>query len=235
MGKFLSCLALALLCAAGSFSQTNQMASGFSRGTIKYNGVEYPCYERSFTSSVEVVETAINEKMKARGFKGDSKKGFKVYRNISVPEFNNGDKVDVFTKVEPEGKKGEARAKLLMIVTKPGEVTDDKPSKDAATAAGVGVGLVAVSSGFHDEMHESVTAGHHNAELKTMQEELRKQERNLADLQSERKILEKRLEKAQKDLDDNAKEINSKKDELEKQRKLVEAKAAAAPLGIKKN
>jgi hypothetical protein len=211
------------------FNTAIAQPEGFTRGTMKYNGVEYPCYTKTFDVAADVVEASVLEKMKTLGFKNTGKKGVMIFRNVSVPTLNNGERCDAFAKVESKGKKGATQSVISIVVTQPGAIEEGKASKNAADAV-AGVGLVAVSDEFHDDMNESVAMGQYNAQLNDLKNQANKAEKQLAELENERASLEKRLEKARKDLENNAKEIEKKKAEVIAQKKLLEEKTATVPL-----
>jgi hypothetical protein len=205
MKKLFSLFALALVIltsANASDSTILTKKATLSKGTIEYNGHSYPCDIAEYPANADLVEGALKDMMSARGHKSDAKKGFLVYRNITMPRTTIGHPVDVFAKIEGKGKGENEKALIYMIVTKPGEIPDKKEDgfNPVVPIAIAGTGAAVIA-----DLENNVSNADHLKRTDLQSENVQKLEKEVKGLEKDQTDMQKKLEKLQKDMADNLK------------------------------
>jgi hypothetical protein len=198
--------------------------------TVIYNGVKYPAYTKLFDLSEEQTMDVVKATFADRGAKGTEKKGFLVYRKVVLPAMNNKELHDVFFKVERDGKKSDNKSKLFAIVTRPGAIPEDKPDKDEK-AAQSGVVLAAGGYAIFDATSPHVENQTYLNSVSSQEDEVKKAEKRLKDLQTNKAQMDKELAKLQQEIEKNQKDTEAQLKEVDRVRKELEVMKKAPPGG----
>ena len=207
-------------------------AQTVSTAVVEYNGLKYPAYVQTVDATPEVVNTALTEFFATKGIKGKEHRGFTIFRNVPVGEGN--EPVDVFVRVERDGKKTEEKSKVIKIVTRPGAISEDKPSKEAR-ALGSNVVLAASGAMLFESMSPHVTKHSYLRDLSLQEVEVKRAEKKLADLQSDKAKLEKQLEKLKAELEATNQAITDQTGEVGKLKSALDVKKASPPANLPGN
>jgi hypothetical protein len=186
----------------------------FKTGHVEFNGARYPAYIKEMDASVDQAINAVKEIMTAKGAKGKEFKGFLIYREVVLPATGSYDVHDLFVKVDPIGKKANNRSKIHLIITKPGAISEDKPSKENRNSA-VPVALAAGGVAILDEVTPAVENQVYLRNVLNQENEVKKAEKKLQDLQDDQAKLEKQLSKLQEDLKKNKSNIDTQIKQVE--------------------
>jgi hypothetical protein len=208
-----------------SFGQGN-----VGQSIIEYNGQKYPCYVVEFNLSPEVTEQTIRDKIKSRGYNPKETKGFLVYRAIRLPLLDSLEDKDVFIKVDKKSRSEKDKSVVYLIATKPGEIPEEKV-KDTDKNAAANIALVSggalVLSGFGGDVD---MAAYHVA-LSIQEDEVKKADKKMKDLQEDQTKLEKKIKDMQDDLEVNKKDQVKQQEEITKHKQILEEKKGKKPAG----
>lgn len=176
----------------------------FSKGTVEYNGHSYTCDIIEYPAKADLVESALKDMMSARGHKSDSRKGYLIYRNITMPRTSIDHPVDVFAKVEGKGKGENEKALLYLLVTKPGQIPDKKEDGHVAASV-VPIAIVGTGAALMGDMDNHVTNADHLRRTELQGEIVNKLDKEVKNLEKDQIDMQKKIEKLQKDMADNLK------------------------------
>jgi hypothetical protein len=226
-------IVLALL-AAPILSQAqapNQTKKAVRNDAVSFNGQKYPCFVYEYGSPADLVEQAIKETMLKAGYKpSKGPRNWLVYKTISLPSHGISEPTDLYIKVEENGKRDNLRSDVYVISTKPGLVSDEKPTKANAGSAAVGVVLAAGGAAFLTGLDTQVDEKQFDANLKTQSALATKEESRLENLKSEQRRLENRIKDLQDELADNLKQQELQMNVLAKEKaKLAGMREKKAP------
>jgi cell division protein FtsB len=185
-----------IFCSLSSFGQEMRT------GEVEFNGSRYPAYIKEVDASTDQAINAVKEIMIAKGSRGKEFKNFLIYRNVILPATGTNDLHDLFVNVEPIGKKSNNRSKISMIITKPGAITEDKPSKEDKNKV-MPIALAAGGALIFTEVTPAVENQVYLRNVLNQENEVSKAERKLKDLQDEQAKMEKQLSKLQEDFKKN--------------------------------
>lgn len=228
--KKLSFLFVFLLLIGISFSSQSQTVK---TETVTYNGVKYPAYTKVIDLPEDQTMNVVKITFADRGVKGSEKKGFLIYRKVVLPANNNTELHDVFFKVERDGKKSDNKSKLFAIVTRPGAIPEDKPGKNEKAAAS-GVVLAAGGYAIFDATSPHVDNQTYLNTVSNQEEDVRKAEKKLKDLQNNQLQMDKELTKLQQEIEQNQKNTEAQRKEVERVRSELETMKRTVP-GSKKS
>ncbi len=196
-------------------------AQTVSTAVVEYNGLKYPAYIKEMEVGTDQVEAAVKEYFATKGARERTHKGYSIYRNVRLAKGGTNEVQDAFVRVERAGKRNEDKSRLIVILTKPGAISEDKPSK-AQKEVGSGVVLVAGGSVIFDELNPGINNQQYLYELGKLEKELK-------DLEEDKNKLNKSREKLEKELDDVKKEISSREEAISNTKALLEAKREKGP------
>lgn len=183
-----------------------------TEGTASYNKKTYPATISELPYPPDVVETAVKQEMKKRGYSGKNNKGYTEYKGVRLKELGS-ESVDLYMKTERKGRK-DKDATILTILTAKGAENFIGRSADGALAEGV--------KQFANNLHP--LAGDHALELEigSQEELIRKAERKFQGLQSDSVALEKKKLQLEQNMAENKTAIQKQAEEVEMQRKVLE-------------
>lgn len=207
-------------------------AQTVSTAVVEYNGLKYPAYVQTVDATPEVVNTALTEFFGTKGVKGKEHRGFTIFRNVPVGE--GKEPVDVFVRVERDGKKAEEKSKVIKIVTRPGAISEDKPTKEAR-ALGSNVVLAASGAMLFESMTPHVSKHSYLRDLTLQEFEIKRAEKKLTDLQSDKAKLEKQIEKLKAELETTNQAITDQTGEVSKLKSALDVKKATPPANLPGN
>ena len=218
--KLFSLLAL-LCCSIIATAQIDSVAKTDVRNaTIEYNGGKYPGYIIEYAANPDLVEAAIKEELKAQNAKPKSSKGFLVYRNVILSQIDRSKMVDAFISIERKSRKEDNQSVVSMILTNPGEISDEKKKNSDASAAAT---FIPNGNLFLNGLQGGVNLKQYEQKLSAQEESVKKSEKKLADLKDDQSSLEKKIAKMQKELEDNKKEQEAKAAALDAEKKALDA------------
>lgn len=197
-------------------------AQTVSTAVVEYNGLKYPAYVKEMEVGTDQVEAAVKEYFELKGAKERSHKGYSIYRNVRIANGGSNEIQDAFVRVERTGKRNEDKSRLIVILTKPGAISEDKPSK-ALKEIGSGVVLVAGGSVIFDELNPGINNQQYLYELGKLEKELKELESDIDKLVRNREKLEKELEETKND-------ISSKQEAISKTKGIIEGKRKTGPV-----
>lgn len=196
-------------------------AQSFMKTTAEYNGQKYPCYTMEYDLPPNATEEVIKNELNKQGYNPVKSKGYLMYRNVRLENFNNNSPQDILFKIERKSRKESDKTLVTLISAKPGEIPSGKV-KGAKIVADIttSTGSERFLNSFQDGMQEAA----HNLAVSTQENEVAKAEKKLEQLQKEQAKLEKKLKDIQEDLEANKKEQEQQTEEIEKQKKILEEK-----------
>lgn len=175
-------------------------------GKVKYLKTEQDATIFDIAYPASQVEDGLKNLAASKGVKVKEKNGFFEARNMMMDKLD-GKKHDVYYKVE---KAGRNESKVYMILADPGEDIVNRTSSHAAIAgAAAGGAVILAAIGPHLDEHDF------NLVKAKQEDEVKKAEKKLANLQDEQSKLQKRLADINKELDKNSTDQNNAKAELE--------------------
>ncbi len=204
------------------------LAQELKTSTVEFNNMKYPAYVSEVNASVEQANNAIKQIMDSRNVKGKNFKGFTIYRDVVLAASGNKDRQDVFVHVEPVGKKTNSRSKISMIITKPGAIAEDKPSKEEKGKLAPVV-LAAGGASIFSELTPAVENQVYLKSLLDQEELIAKTEKKLNDLRADSSKMEKQLLKLQTDQENNRAAVQTMAAELEAARAELQRRKAVKP------
>lgn len=186
-----------------------------NKSEIEFNGGKYSGYTIQYNASPDIVEEAIKQQFKQLGTKAKETKGFMVYRNVVLTSIDPSKPLDAFIKVERKSKKEKDLAIVYFIATSAGEIPEEKLKSDAA-AKYAGISSVENSGAFLTNLKPDVVQGVYEKDLADQQNQVKKEEKTLANLVDDQGDLEKKLKKLQNDIEYNKKAQERQTAEVEK-------------------
>jgi exonuclease VII small subunit len=216
MKKYLLVVVLLIASLHSAIAQT------VSTAVVEYNGLKYPAYVKEMEVGTDQVEAAVKEYFASKGAKERSHKGYTTYRNVRLAKGGTNELQDAFVRVERAGKRNEDKSRLIVILTKPGAISEDKPSK-AQKEVGSGVVLVAGGSVIFDELNPGISNQLYLFEIGKLEKELK-------ELESDMDKLERSREKLEKELENTRNDIGGKQEEVAKIKAMLEVKRKAGPV-----
>ncbi len=195
---------------------------------VEYNGLKYPAYVKDLEVGPEQVSKAVSEYFTGRGARAKEHRGYTIYRNVMLPNSSASELQDVLIRVERAGKKGEEKSKLIAIITKPGTISEDKPSKEQKS---VGSGVVLAPGGvqFFEALNPGIATQAYLKDLADQEAIIQKAEKKLKDLENDKSKLEKQLDRIKSELENTTKAIEEQAAELNKAKGVLENKKATTP------
>jgi hypothetical protein len=212
---FLICIILASL--QGVAQRDTSLPVYVKDGKVEFYGVEYPCMIFEYPAPPEVLENALKEEFSSRGYKGSTKKGFLIYRSITLPRVTASRTVDAFMMVAAKSKKEKEKSFIYLVTAEPGKIPDGKPAKgfDGASVVIAGVGGAAFING----MSGSFEAKEHQRQVDLQANAVISQEKKVKNLQDDYSMMQKKLEKLQQDMEENQAELKNAQQKLEEERR----------------
>lgn len=220
--KVLKMMALLLISSSKLMAQTTNTA------VVEYNGLKYPAYVKEVNTGVAQATTAVNDYFASRGTKGKEHKGFNIYRNVMMPTGGASEMMDVFVRIERAGKKNEDKAQILTIITKPGTISEEKPTKEQRSI-GSGVVLAPGGNQFFEELTPNLTQQAFLKNIADQEAELKKAEKKLSDMESDKVKMEKQIEKLKTDLANLIQAISNQAAEVNRAKGVLETTKQTGP------
>lgn len=196
-------------------------------GNVDFYGVSYPCSITDYDAPPDVVEAAVKEYMQQHGHKGDSRKGFLVYRNVRLTHVHNGNPVDLFVLVEAKSRQEKEKAIVHTITAEPGKIPDKKPEKGTIEPSAVVIS--AGGAALLSHLSSNVAGKEHVRMLGLQQAVVLKNERKLKDLQDDYSSMQKKVEQLQKDMTQNQKDQEATTKLIEEEKKKLAELEAKKP------
>lgn len=194
------------------FTAKSQVAAG--EGKLEYKNGEKVAAVIELPYAPEIVEDAIKEYQSQRGVKQDKSKGFQIFRGVKLHE-SEEELNDLYFKVERKSRKEKDMAVVYLIVGEPGEDialrTVDKRYKIEA-----GISLL-------NQMVPFIQAYNLNVEIGIQEENVKKAEKKLKNLEQDQEDMEKRIRNLQEKLEENKKDRQKQAEEIMKQKTEYEA------------
>ena len=200
-----------------SFSQQNATDSSLLKTSIiEFNGTNYNGYSIELNASPDIVENTVKEKFKLLGLKPKETKGFMVYRNVIIQTIEPNKPIDAFVKVERKSRKEKEQSTLSFIAAPLNEIPEEKVKNGSAKLLSNTSFLK--SDTFIYSLLADVKLAVYNSAINDQLDEIKKEEKKLANLKSDLSDMEKKLNKLQSDIDFNKKTQQRQIAEIEKSR-----------------
>jgi hypothetical protein len=179
-----------------------------TEGKIEYKKGEKPAAVIELPYSPEVVEGAIKDYLSLKGLKLDRSKGFQVYRGARLDE--SDELSDLHFKVEKKSKKEKDVSVVYLMVGKPDEdlslrSLDDRYKVDAGI-------------NFLNNIVPSVESYSLNVDIDNQEDDVKKAERKLKELEDEQEDIEKKIKNLQQRLEENREDQRKQADEVSKKK-----------------
>lgn len=196
-----------------SFFIKYTFAQEIVEGKVDYQKKEQAALMVELPYPPGVVEDAIKDYLNKRGLKGNSAKGYQLFKGTRLDSLNGVDH-DVYFKVERKSRKEKDASVVYMFVTKPNENPTQRLPAETS-------GLSSARS-FLSGMVPSVDAYNLEVEIGAQEGEIKKAEKKYERLIDDGNDMQKRLKKLQENIEDNKKDQEKQKQEIEKQRGILE-------------
>jgi hypothetical protein len=179
-------------------------------GTVSYQKNKQPSAVIELPYPPSVVEDALKDLMKRRGYTGKESKGFISFKDVK--DTGSGKVMDFVFKVERKSRKEKDESVVYLFgqgtnvdMTQTGFRSDMEMLKDRL-------------NGMQPEIEA------YNLEVQIVEQEsmVKKAEKKYENLQDDQKSLEKKLKKLQDDLNENKKDQEKQLTEIENQKKILE-------------
>jgi hypothetical protein len=209
-------------------SSTSLLAQTVNTAIVEYNGLKYPAYVKEVNTGVDQATQAVKDYFASRGARGKDHKGFIIYRNVMMPTGGGSELLDVFVRVERAGKKNEDKAQVMAILTKPGTISEEKPTKEQR-AVGSGVVLAAGGHQFYEELTPAVNQQAFLKNIADQEAEIKKAEKKLSEMESDKAKMEKQIEKLKSDIANLTKAIADQAAEVNRAKGVLETTKSMGP------
>ena len=177
-----------------------------------YNKVAQPAVLAEYIYDAAIVETAITDDLKQRGFgKGKSTKGYNLYQAINFAEIS-ADKIDLYIKTEKKSKKEKDRTIVTVLVSKG---YDNFVSGTTETA------MMTAILNYVNGLKPKFDTNSLELQVKDQEELVKKAEKKYNNLTDEGVDLEKKKRKVEDDIATNKNDQSAQKNEVEKQRQIL--------------
>lgn len=196
---------LLIFLGTGAMAQESKAVKQY-HGKVKYQKTETDATIFELPYPASQVEDGMKDLAEKQGAKVREKNGFYEAKNVKVDKLG-GQRYDIYYKVDRAGK---GESKLSMIVANPGEdlLTRSSTHAEIVGAAAGGAAIMASVAPHLDDHDFSL--------LKTRQEdEIKKAERKLAELQDDEVRMQKKITDLQKELEKNKQDQKNANAELQ--------------------
>lgn len=188
--KVISVLALVIVClqfSAVSYSQS-------SEDKVSYNKNDVAAATISLPYPPDVVEDAIKEYLNSKSAKSEKSKGFVVFRHARFSE-KDTDIQDLYTKVERRSRQQKDESVVYLFVGKNGEDMSKRLSTDRYK--------MNEARSLLEEMMPHIEAFNLEVNIKDQESQIKKAERKLQGLETDRVNIEKRIRELKDRLEEN--------------------------------
>ena len=177
-----------LLCVyvAATFSQATPI-----EGTIEYQKGEKRAAIVEIPFPPDVVEGAINEQLARSGVKEERFKGMQVFKNARITP-TDGEVADLYFKVERKGRKEDNISRVYLIMGRPNENVSLRTSDDAYRIQDAKL--------FLSNLQPKTQSFQLETNIRKTDDNIKKSEVKLTDLQENRKRLDKKIQELEEEL-----------------------------------
>jgi hypothetical protein len=227
----ITCLLLSAF-ALTAQSPENAFAPATPReGAITYDKVEVPCYITEMPVNEDVAKEAIKKRFKQMGAGSKERKGFMEFKNVSIPEINNGKLMDAYVSVDRKSKKDKDNSIVSLIVTEPGIAPGAGTSQATGNAGSVATGAI----GLLSSLNQNSTDYELELEIKKQEEAVRKAEKEYKNLVNDGEDLQNKLKKTQNQIEENKNKQAEQAGEVSKQKEaLLQVQSRRRAPGVSK-
>jgi len=211
MRKLIPALYVLLFISATGFAQAYESSTEYDKKKQAAIAIDY-------NYSEEAVENAISKKMENLGYKGKDEKGlfnkdkgFRVYKNASIPEISTKP-MDYVIKVDQKSRKESDKSIVYLILLKDGE---------NAMSSFDGYDIDHVKS-FLDNLLPDVEAANLELQIQAQEDVIVKANKKFKSLQSDKEDMENKIKKLQDDIEKNLKKQDDAQKDIEDQKKSLE-------------
>jgi hypothetical protein len=201
MKKFYTII-LACLCST-AFAQTRVT-------TTDYQKISRSALVNEIPFSAKLVEDAIDDALAKKGYKGNSAKGFTVYKGARLI---SDEAYDIYFMVEKKSKKDKDNSVVTMMVSKGFDEflteKNDGPVLEKARH-------------FLDSLRNTVARYDLEQQIIVQEDEVKSADKKHVSLQDESKDLEKKKRKLEEQISDNINNLENQLKEIEKQKQILE-------------
>src|SRR2546421_7518204 len=183
-----------------------------SEGKVEYQKKEVPAAIIELPYPPNVVENAIKDYLYKKGVKGNTSKGFQVFKGAKLSDINTENN-DIYFKVERKSRKEKDASIVYLFATKENESpeTIDNTSYDLTNA-----------KSLLREIIPSVQSNNLEAEIAGQENAIKKAEKKYDNLIDDGRGLEKKIKKLQDNLEENRKDVEKQRQEIDNQKKVLE-------------
>ncbi len=179
MKSFILSSLLALMPFVSAFSQADPI-----EGTVNYQKGEKRAAIIELPYSPEIVEGALRDNLAKGGVKAEKLKGMQVFKNARLTP-TDGEAADLYFKVERKSRKEENVSVVYLIMGRPNENVGLRPGDDAYR--------IQDAKSFLGSLKPKAESHKLERDISKEDDNIKKSERKLKDLQDEQKSLEKRI------------------------------------------
>jgi hypothetical protein len=198
------CMIVILSFSIPSFSQTVAIA-----GKYEYQKGDKPAAVIEFPFSVDVVEGALSKKIAKGQVKEERLKGMQVFKGTRLTP-TDGEVVDMYFKVERQGKKDDNKSLVYLILGRPNENVALRMPDDDYRLQEARV--------FLNRLSPDIEAYKLELDISAQEEGIKKGERNLKNLTEEQRSLESRIHDLQDKLQQNKMDQQTTNADIAKQK-----------------
>ncbi len=199
-------LAIALCIAYSfSFAQSHSIK-------VDYQKESRPAIENDVPFSAKIVEDAIEDAFSKKGYKGNSSKGFTVYKGVRLTELGT-EPLDLYFMVDKKSKKDKENSIVTMMISK---------GFDAFVSESSDGNVFGRAKNYLDSLRNTVAVYDLEQQIAAQEDEVKKADKKNENLQDDGKDLVKNKRRLEEEISDNIKDQERQAKELEIQKQILE-------------
>ena len=186
-----------------SFSQAHE-------ASIRFDGKDRPGVIVNIPYPTDVVENAINERFAKEGYKGNTSKGWTVYRNVKLKSLGD-DALDVYVKVERKSRQEKDVSEVSIIVAR-GYSNFVESGSNVLKSSGI----------FVADVEPLAASMNLELDIKAQDEILKKSQKKYNELVTDSLDLDRKKKKLEDGLVENSKKQGEQRDDIIKQQAILD-------------
>lgn len=196
-------------------SMLRLQAQEITEGKVDHHRKDQPALILELPYPPDVVEDAIKDYLNKKGAKGNSSKGFQLFKDTRLNDLDT-EGSDLYFKVERKSRKEKDASVVYFYVTPRNE------NLKATASPAVEMHNQSNARSFLAAMLPSVEAHNLEVEISGQEGAVKKAEKRYDRLTEDAEDMQKKLKKLQEDIEQNKKDQENQKKEIEKQKGILE-------------
>ena len=178
--------------------------------SIRFDGKDRPGVIVNIPYPTDVVENAINERFAKEGYKGNTSKGWTVYRNVKLKSLGD-DALDVYVKVERKSRQEKDVSEVSIIVAR-GYSNFVESGSNVLKSSGI----------FVADVEPLAASMNLELDIKAQDEILKKSQKKYNELVTDSLDLDRKKKKLEDGLVENSKKQGEQRDDIIKQQAILD-------------